>query len=365
MPRFGSGRSVCFGSVSRSQCYSQGGAAETLSPRPVEIFAIAAQAIGSGSRPSVGARYFLRFGAPGVVVVDAIGYRLCRLFYPEERRCGRHGCPFFRAGPALIPRNRRFDPCRCAVSIGLRGASRQRTHFLPLRSGETSAGLPMFAADAARRASHRDVASTRCPTSMRPVSSQETTSIPHRMEVGRKGALCRRGPLHFNRVSIVSGSQRFRRVSESATTHAAPISARFSAFSDQFAWLDGSATHCHGHHTEGVDAPAENHSGSSSGHDFPSSVGFGSAGRMRSATGVQVADVVSIRRQDEIVASQFLYSRRSCHFFCKCVQRSHASQVGAGWTLQKNNKGPDDESPASLDVRRSGCGMPLQQSNTA
>ncbi|MGH8122951.1 MAG: DEAD/DEAH box helicase, partial [Rudaea sp.] len=35
------------------------------------------------------------------------------------------------------------------------------SEILPLRSGETSAGLPMFVADAARRASHKDVASTR------------------------------------------------------------------------------------------------------------------------------------------------------------------------------------------------------------
>ena len=33
--------------------------------------------------------------------------------------------------------------------------------ILPLRSGEASAGLPMLAAHAARRASHMDVASTR------------------------------------------------------------------------------------------------------------------------------------------------------------------------------------------------------------
>ena len=34
---------------------------------------------------------------------------------------------------------------------------------LPLQRGETLAGLPMFAADTARRASHRDVVSTRSP----------------------------------------------------------------------------------------------------------------------------------------------------------------------------------------------------------
>src|SRR5690348_14128476 len=68
--------------------------ANLLAPRPVEILAFAAKTIGSGSRPSVGARDILGFGAPSVVVVHAIGYRLGRLFYPVERGRGRHGVFF-------------------------------------------------------------------------------------------------------------------------------------------------------------------------------------------------------------------------------------------------------------------------------
>ena len=51
-----------------------------------------------------------------------------------------------------------------APSPAARGKGKRETanvEILPLRSGEASAGLPMLAAHAARRASHMDVASTR------------------------------------------------------------------------------------------------------------------------------------------------------------------------------------------------------------
>lgn len=126
-PRVDSVRSICFARASRTPMLSTARAcANLLSPRPVEILAFAAKTIGSGSRPSVGARDILGFGAPGVVVVHAIGYRLGRLFYPVERGRGRHGV-FFLKWSGVVPRKRRLELWCCTHFPACEAAF----HFFP------------------------------------------------------------------------------------------------------------------------------------------------------------------------------------------------------------------------------------------
>ena len=123
MPTSGQVHSVCCGCESRAD-FTAKRRGRVLSPHPVEILAIAAEAVAAFSRPSVGPRNLLRDGAGTVVVMRTIRNRLRRFLDPVERRYGRHGrSP--SSGGEVVPRKQRQELWACAGFGGLLGESAQ------------------------------------------------------------------------------------------------------------------------------------------------------------------------------------------------------------------------------------------------